>query len=99
LSQQYTAVLHSLRRRWEVVIPFFHLPAEAIRNKGQFLSDEATHLLGAEEHHCEVARPLKEWHAAKLLFGMQFGDRFVKAASRGWRTHTQNRCSTVKEEK
>ena len=35
---------------------------------------------GAEKYHGEVETPPKEWHAARALFAIQFGDRFVLAA-------------------
>ncbi len=56
---------------------------KAIRNKGHFPSDEAaTKLiyLALRNITAKWRRPPKEWHAAKLQFAIQFGDRFVLAA-------------------
>jgi len=85
-GQQYAAVVRSWRSRWEEVIPFFAFSPQvrkAIRNKGHFPSDEvATKLiyLALRNITAKWRRPPKEWHAAKLQFAIQFGDRFVLAA-------------------
>ena len=99
-GERYAAVVHSWRRRWEEVIPFFAFSPEvrkilyttnaieslhsqvrkAIRNKGHFPSDEAaTKLiyLALRNITAKWKNPPREWHAAKVQFAIQFGDRFV----------------------
>ena len=88
-------MVRSWRSRWEEVTPFFAFSPQvrkilytsqvrkAIRNKGHFPSDEAaTKLiyLALRNITAKWRKPPKEWHAAKLQFAIQFGDRFVLAA-------------------
>jgi hypothetical protein len=56
---------------------------KAIRNKGDFPSDEsATKLiyLALRNIAAKWKRPPKEWHAAKVQLAIQFPDRFTVAA-------------------
>ena len=82
-GERYAAVVHSWRRRWEEVIPFFAFSPEvrkAIRNKGHFPSDEAaTKLIYPALRNITAKRknPPRECHAAKAQFAIQFGERFV----------------------
>ena len=53
---------------------------KAIRNKGHFPNDEAaTKLiyLALRNITAKWKNPPREWHAAKVQFAIQFGDRFA----------------------
>ena len=56
---------------------------KAIRNKGYFPSDEAAAkliYLALRNITAKWKGPPRQWHAAKVQFAIQFGDRFILAA-------------------
>ena len=56
---------------------------KAIRNKGHFPSDEAAAkliYLALRNITAKWKSPPRQWHAAKVQFAIQFGDRFILAA-------------------